>query len=192
MQRNLPDFLIGHCVVFQRELAVRKHKLRVVLLRTFDPPWGIDQDNFELANFLNEQLPVEVLHIAVDEGVDVDGGLIIGFVESLLSFVKHLYCAKVFVAVVAKVLVNEWKFEGRGVFTVALFIFVVFFLFGPFFGVFPLKFTFRAGILNLWLFVGVGLNKGPVFISGSSARPLAILFANLFMLDLVVRSNFIA
>lgn len=153
MQRNLPDFLIGHCVVFKRELAIRKHKLRVVLLRTFDSPWGIDQDNFELANFLNEQLPVEVLHIAVDEGADIDGGLIISFVESLLSFVKHLYCAKVFVTVVAKVLVNEWKFEGRRVFTVALFIIVVFLLFGPFFGVFPLKLTFRAGILNLWLFV---------------------------------------
>jgi len=112
MQWNLLDFLIRHCVVLEREPAIGKHKLRVVLLSTFDSPWRIDQDNLELTNFLDKQVPVKILHIAVYEGVNVDGSVIIGFIESLLGFIKHFYCAEVFLAMVAEVFVNKWKFEG--------------------------------------------------------------------------------
>jgi hypothetical protein len=138
MQRNLLDFLIRHRVVLQREPAVGEHKRRVILLSTFDSPWGIDQDNVELANFLHKQVPVEALDVAVDKSV------ISSFVKGLLSFVEDLSCGEVFLAVAAEVFVEEWKFEGRGVLGVGFFVVVVFFVFVPFFGVFPLKFTFGA------------------------------------------------
>ena len=71
LQRDPPYLAISHRIVLQTKFAVGEHKLGIILLCPLDPPWRIDKNDLKFANFLRKTVPIEVLHIAVDETVRV-------------------------------------------------------------------------------------------------------------------------
>lgn len=66
MKRKLTDLMITHSIIFQRKSTVRKHKLRVIFLSSFNSPWRINNQNIKFSNFLCEQIPIEIFDITVD------------------------------------------------------------------------------------------------------------------------------
>lgn len=69
MKGKLFYLVVAHGVVLEGKFTVREHKLGVVFLSAFNSPWGIDDHDVKLSNFLNEQIPVKVADIAVDVGI---------------------------------------------------------------------------------------------------------------------------
>lgn len=186
VKRNPLDFTIGHRVVLERKLAVGKHKLRIVLLGAFDPPWRVDQDNLKFANFLNKEVPVEVSYIAIYKSVTN------GFLQGLLGFIKNLECLQVLSAMNTQVLIDKGKFEGVELLRVVAFVIIIIFLFLPFFGVISLNFIFGAKMLQVSVEGVLCCSLPLINIVRLLIMILVILFANLFSLDLVFHFNFIA
>ena len=48
------DFVVAHGVVLEGKLTIRKHKLGIIFLGPFDPPWWVDDHDIELTHILHE------------------------------------------------------------------------------------------------------------------------------------------
>lgn len=107
MQGQLPDFVVAHGVVLQREPAVGEHELGVVFLGSLDPPGRVNHQHVEFAHLLDEQVPVEVLHIAIDVGV-MDT---VPRLPQLPGSVKKCHRVQEFLAVLAVVGVDQGKLK---------------------------------------------------------------------------------
>ena len=84
MQRNPSNLAVCHSIILKGELTVGEHKLWIILLGTFDSPWRIDKYDFEFANFLNEEFPIEISYIAINKRIAYD------FPLHFLSLIKFL------------------------------------------------------------------------------------------------------
>ena len=84
IQRNPSNLAVGHGVVFKWKFAIGKHKLRVILLSSFDSPGRVNQNHIEFAHLFREELPVEVPNIAVDVAI---GG---NFAKFFPAFIKNM------------------------------------------------------------------------------------------------------
>ena len=184
MQRNPFDLAVGHSVVLEWKFAIRKHKLGVILLGPLDPPRRVDQHHIEFTHLLRKQLPIEVADIAVDERTANCP------LECVFSFVEHLKCLEILLAMVAEVLVYKWEFKGWHSLGIVLFVVVVVvFLLFALFLVGALKFMLGGQILNLRYFRVLASNLWLDNICRELIKAQVIWFRNLFMLKLVFGFN---
>lgn len=106
MERDSSNLTVCHCIVLQGKFAIRKHKLGIVLLGSFDSPWWVNYQHIELSNLFDEKIPIKVSNITVDKSV-------IGrLLKIFTNFVNDCHGLEILLRIFHEIAIHKWKFES--------------------------------------------------------------------------------